>query len=117
MMDNKETFVFTPAALLEVLSNIEELKNYAVGITETIDGKLQLQVGNSVYELEQQSPQTDIDVDEYIVDKVEDINEDAYNSIPEYEDTSEPVEGGIISELAKNMLLGGMIRLSGKLLK
>lgn len=116
-MGNKETFLFTPAALLEVLSNIEELRDYEVGITETIDGKLQLQVGNSIYELEQASPSTDIDVDENLVDKVDKINEEAYDNISDVEDTSDSIEGGIISELAKNMLLGGMLRLSGKLLK
>lgn len=112
----KETVVFTPAALLEVLSGIDELKDYQIGITETLDGKLQIQVGSSTYELELQSEQQTIDVTEDIVDKVEEVNEDTYEELTEV-DTEEPVTGGIIGELSKNMLLGGMLRLSGKLLK
>lgn len=111
----KETLIFTPSALLEILSGIEELSDYQIGITETIDGKLQLQVGSSVYELEQESETQTIEVTEDTVDKIEEVNENTYEELTEID--NEPITSGIIGELAKNMLLGGMLRLSGKILK
>lgn len=112
--------LFTPAAILSLLAQIDELKSYDVGITETIDGDLQLQIGDSIYLLE---PDVDneVVVDDKIIDQVEDINYDAYQDLEASGDVGVsdeiPIESGIIKELAKSLLLGGMIRLSGKLLK
>ena len=39
--------LLTPATLLDLLSNIDEFKNFTISITETFDGKLQLQVNDS----------------------------------------------------------------------
>ena len=130
--------IFTPAAVLDLLLQIDELSEYDIGITETIDGKLQLQVGTSVYEIENENIE-EIAVEESIVDTVSDINEETYsdlgvdsddiqyghldendyvdeeNDYVDYQD--EYVESGIITELAKTLLVGGMVRLAPKLLK
>ena len=37
-----DSIVFTPASLIDLLSQIEELKDYDIGISETIDGQIQL---------------------------------------------------------------------------
>ena len=42
--------LFTPASILEILNQIDELKEYDLGVAETLDGKLQVQVGTSFYE-------------------------------------------------------------------
>ena len=121
MGDNIDTIVFTPSALMELLASIEELKDKDIGITETIDGKLQLQIGESVYEVESKSDEV-VNVPDDVVEKIEDINQESYENMSDnlgedVEVQQDHVEGGIIKELAKSLLLGGMIRLSGKLLK
>ena len=116
-----DDLLFTPAALLSVLVQIDELKDCNVGITQTVDGKLQLQVDDSFYSLEPEN-ETTITVDEEDADAVEDANMEAYSELESagvaLEDISEePVESGLVKEALKSMLLGGMIRLSTKLLK
>ena len=112
--------LFTSASILDLLSKIEELKDLDIGVSETVDGKVQLQVGSSVYEIEPQNV-ADIEVDESIVSEVEDTNLEAYENITSDENSEvvnfEPVEAGIIKEIAKTLLVGGMVRLTGKLLK
>lgn len=113
-----ENVVFTPASVLSVLTKIDELKDVNIGMTETLDGKLQLQVGESVYELEPQSP-TEISVETSVVEKVEDANQDAYEDLAESGEVElqEPVTSGILKEIAKTLLVGGMVRLTGKMMK
>lgn len=110
--------LFTPAAVLGLLAQIDELKDKNVGITEAIDGKIQIQVGNSIYYLNDDSV-TDVQVDETVVDTVDDVNQSAYQELTDSGeiDIQEPVESGILKELGKSLMLGGLIRLSGKLLK
>ena len=121
MNENVDTIVFTPSALMELLVSIDELKDTYIGITETMDGMLQLQIGESIYEIESKSDET-VTVPDDVVEKIDDINQESYEKMSEsleeeIEIQKDAVEGGIIKELAKSLLLGGMIRLSGKLLK
>lgn len=122
-MNNSDELLFTPAALLSLLTQIDELKDVDIGLVETLDNAIQLQVGESTYELEFEHP-TDIQVDESQLDAIDDANASAYESLSEdgevvldeFEGT-EPIQSGIIKELAKTLLIGGMVRLSAKLLK
>lgn len=117
--------IFTPASVLDLLLQIDELSEYDIGLSETMDGNVQLQIGNSIYEIELNDAE-DLPVEENIVDTVSEINEDAYADIADtdlmdsYQDDymeDEPIESGILAEAAKSLLLGGMIKLSAKLLK
>lgn len=112
-----EGILFTPAAIIDLLSKIDELSDLEIGISETIDGDIQLVVGDSTYSISTDNA-VEIDVDDEVVDEVEDVNTEAYENLDDsvsvqYDDT---VESGIIKELAKSLLLGGMIRLSKSLL-
>lgn len=118
-----DEMLFTPVALLDLLSQVDELKQYELGLSETPDGLIQLQIGESVYELEDDSA-TDIPVDSNVIDKVESINDAAYNELVDRPDLTvsddgdaEPIESGIIKELAKTLLVGGLVRLASKSLK
>lgn len=115
-----ETLLFTPAALLDLLSSIDELKDVDVGITETFDGNLQLQVGDSFYEIDKQDA-TDINVEPQVVDTIDDVNTTAYEELDGdyevYDEYSSDVEGGPIKEVLKTLLIGGMVRLGSKMLK
>lgn len=114
-MDN---VVFTPASVLSLLTKIDELKDVNIGMTETMDGKIQLSVGESVYELEPEVD-TSVQVDDSVVDKIEDVNQQTYEDLAEDGEVElqEEVTGGVLKEIAKTLLLGGMVRLTGKMLR
>ena len=113
------TILFTPASILDLLNQIDELKDYDLGITETLDGNLQLQVGTLLYEITPENPE-EIEVEESIVDSVEEANQDAYEDLIESEgfqkSDNDTIEAGLIKEAIKSMLLGGAIKLVKKLM-
>jgi hypothetical protein len=123
-MESKEQLLFTPAALLDLLTSIDELKTFPIGISEDLDGSLQLTIGNSLYTIDDSDAKT-IVVSQQVADTVVDTNQTAYTDLVEHnpedlEDASNepvPVKAGLIKELAKSLLLGGLIRLAGKLVK
>ena len=112
--------VITPSGLLDLLSQIDELKDVNIGLTETADGDLQLQVGDSTYQIDT-SNATNVEVDEQVVDTIQDVNIDTYEELGESGDVDvsdyEPVESGLIKSLAKTLLLGGLVKLTSKMLK
>lgn len=112
--------LFTPASILELLASIDELKDHELSITETIDNKIQLQIDDSVYIIDTEEKSSEVKVDENVVDEISEINEQAYQELIENDNMvineNEPIEGGILKELAKSLLLGGMIKLTKKLL-
>lgn len=109
--------LFTPASLLDLLSQITELDDYEIGVDET-EGSINIKIGPSVYQVATNSA-TEVEVDEEVVDTVDEVNEDTYQELTdsgEFQDV-ETVESGPIKELLKATLLGGLIKLSTKLLK
>lgn len=110
--------LFTPSAVLDMLIQIDELKNVDIGISETLDGKLQLTVGESEYIIEPSDLQTTLNINDTDLENIEQLSEDTYQELAsdgQIElDPSEPVESGIIKELAKTLLVGGLVRLAGK---
>lgn len=116
-----EGILFTPAALLDLLVQIEELKDTDIGITESPDGLIYVKIGSSTYIIDT-SNVTEIPVEEEVVETVQDVNEEAYMDLNDsetvsIEDDPEVVQSSIIKELAKTLLLGGMVRLSAKWLR
>lgn len=112
--------LFTPASILEILNQIDELKEYDLGVVETLDGKLQVQVGTSFYEFDSSNAE-EIIVPEQVIDLVEEVNEDAYTELVdsegyESEEYKEDVEAGLVKEAIKSMLLGGALKLVKKLM-
>lgn len=114
MMDE---IVFTPAAVLDLLTQIEELKDYEIGIKDGVSGKLQVIVGESIYTIDTNNV-SEIHVDESTVNDVEYVNQDAYSSMSDSGEVElEPINSGVIKQLAKTLLVGGLVRLTSKLLK
>ena len=109
---NEDTIVFTPAALVDVLSSIDELADKDISINQA-GTDLEITIGSSTYTI-MPSDDTTISVSDAIIDEVETANEQAYDEIS---DEAEPVEGGLIKQIAKTLLVGGMVRLTSKLLK
>ena len=103
--------VLTPAALLDILQQIDELGEYPVSINET-SSKLQLKVGDSIYNISTSNAEP-VEVSDDAVEAIKDINETTYDELDE---SAETVEGGLLKELTKTLLVGGMVRLTTKLL-
>lgn len=102
--------VLTPAALLDILQQVEELSEYPISVTET-SNMIQIRIGDSTYTLPTSDAES-IKVDKDVVEFVSDVNDTTYAEL----DNSEPVESGLLKEIAKTLLVGGMVRLTTKLL-
>lgn len=116
--------VLTPAALLDLLTQIDELKDKDIGVTQGLDGMLQLQIGDSIYEITEDNA-TEISVDESVTSEINQANIDAYNDLANsdniefFEDSisNVPVQSGIIKELIKTLAVGGIVRFAANKLK
>lgn len=111
IMDTQE-ILFTPSSLLDLLSKVDELKEYPVGLTETFDGGLQLQIGNSFYSIEDKYASLDAEVDPEVVDAISDVNEETYSKLEEDGVELETIESGLIKEALKTLAIGGVVRLA-----
>lgn len=117
MNESLSTILFTPAALLDFLSSIEELSDVDIGVTESIDGSIQVSIGDSTYSIDT-SDATDVNVDPEVIDEVDELNQDTYEELSaDYEDVPDDVEGGIIKEALKTLLVGGLVRMGVNALK
>lgn len=113
--------LFTPAAILDLLSKIDELKDIDVGVSELLDNQIQVTVGESVYIVSGEGATT-IQVNPDTLEVIEDVNMDTYQQLSdsgevELQDNPEAVEGGIIKEFAKTLFVGGLVRLTAKMLR
>lgn len=116
--------VLTPSALLEFLLQIDELSGMEVGVSESLDGNIEVSIGDSDYIIDC-SDAEHVSVDDSVVDTISDIDESNYDEIVDNYDNvdgsspsdDEAVEGGILKEIAKTLAIGGLARLSGNVLK
>lgn len=118
-MDNE--ILFTPAALLDFLSQIDELAEYAISVKESNNG-IDVTIGQSSYRIDYADAQ-EVEAPADVIAEVGDINDATYEEVAntdytQYPDIPEdaPIEAGIISELLKTLAVGGMVRLTSKML-
>lgn len=118
-MENNE-ILLTPAALLDFLRQVEELSDKDITINET-DTAVVIGIGESTYSIDLDTAE-DVEVPDEVVEEVSEISDMAYGNLEaegvEYSEVSdeETVEGGIISETLKTLAIGGLVRLTGKVL-
>ena len=105
-----EEVVFTSAGLLDFLSQIDELKDYDIDLNDN-NGAISLTIGDSVYSISK--PTETVEVSEEVLTEISDIADEALSDV----ETSQPVESGVIKEALKTLLVGGAVRLVGKILK
>ena len=111
----ESTILFTPAALLDFLSSIDELSDQDIQLTEESDGSLTVSIGESTYNIDS-SQATDIDVDPEVAEQIDDVNEETYDEL-DADETYENVEGCIIKDALKTLLIGGLVRMGVNALK
>lgn len=116
-MENNE-ILLTPAALLDFLRQVDELADKDIILDEN-DSSITVTIGDSTYSIAK-SDAEQIEVPDEVVDEVAEINENTYSEIDDIEyselDGEETVEGGLIKEALKTLAIGGLVRLTGKLL-
>ena len=115
-MDNE--ILFTTSSLLDFLRQIEELSDKDIIVNE--DGAaITVKIGDSTYAINK-SDAEEVEVAPEVVDEVADINETAFEEIDDIEYTEvsdeEVIEGGLLKEALKTLAVGGLVRLTGKLL-
>lgn len=106
-----EEVVLTSVGILELLSQIDELSDYDIDVTDN-NGKITISIGDSIYDI--QKPSNTVEVPEEAVAEIADIADDAVSDI---EPTDTTIESGIIKEALKTLLLGGAVRLISKIVK
>lgn len=109
--------VLTSSALLEFLLNVEELSGKDIGVDET-ESQIVVKIGDSAYEINT-SDAIEVAVEDEVVETVDEVDDQAYQNLLDSDqvEDGEAIESGILKEIGKSLLLGGMIRLSSKLLK
>lgn len=119
-MDNNE-ILLTPAALLDFLRQVDELADKDISVDET-GSALNITIGDSSYSIDFNQAE-DVEVPDEVVEEVSDVADAAYAELgesgvefTEAADTEEVVEGGIIKETLKTLAVGGLVRLTGKIL-
>lgn len=113
-----DELLFTSASVLDLLSNIDELKGKDINLAETSSG-VTITVGDVTYEIKS-SDASEVEVDESIIEEIDSITTDAYEELSTdgvQVDDKEDVQGGPIKSLLKTLLLGGMIKLTAKMLR
>lgn len=112
-----DELLFTSASILHLLSSIEELKDKNIRLNETTSG-IEITIGDSTYEINSDDA-TDVQVEENVVEEINDITSEAYDDLSNdgVDVNISDVEGGLIKELVKTLMLGGMIRMTSNMLK
>lgn len=110
--------LFTPAAVLELLLNIEELADKNISLIEDSSGHITVTIGSSRYNINDDAA-VPCRMDASVVDTIAEEADQAYQDLAQTEgvDLETPVESGILKGIVKSLLLGGMIRAIPKLIK
>lgn len=112
--------VLTPSSLFDVLTQIDELSGKSIELDESEDGKfLTIRIDNSSYRINCNEAESVVVNDDALTD-IQSINYEGYEDSSANDDVLldlAPVEGGIIKEIAKTLLVGGLVRLASNTLK
>lgn len=100
----EDTLILTPSALFSFLSQITELSDKEIEVTDN-GQSIEVKIGESSYTLQPGSEISDVDTE--IVETIDEINSEGYEDAE-----SEAVEGGLLKELVKTLAIGGLVRLT-----
>ena len=104
--------VFTPSAVYALLASISELSEYDISFEET-DKDVTIHIGDSQYTVDFNRAD-EVAVPAPALEAVSEVNDEGYDAA---EDLDEVIEGGVIKELVKTLMIGGLVRLTANALK
>lgn len=107
-----EEIVFTTSAIMDLLSQIDELSEYEITMNE-VGGEVSLSIGDSTYSIAK--PTEQVRIPEKALAEVSAINDSSYEELGG--EPLDDIESGIVKEAFKTLLVGGAIRLVAKILK
>ena len=111
-----DELVITSSALLDLLRQIDELQDYDIEVSDT-GNKIQVIIDANIYELPYNQA-TDVMVDTKAISRIEDINMSAYDEMVDSGEVHlDTIQSGILKSIGKTLLIGGLVRLTNKLLK
>lgn len=110
-----KTIVFTSSSILDLLTQIDELNKYEISVHET-ETDIYIEIGNSSYRISG-SFATDINTKKDTISDIEEINTENYELLSEQDDFLESIDSGVIKQIAKTLLIGGLVRLTNRLIK
>jgi hypothetical protein len=102
--------IITTSGLAEILTQIDELSEYDISVSEQSNGTVQITIGDSQYNI---NPAETIETPAEVVEDISTINDNVYDSF----DEDSYIQSGVIKELTKTLLVGGLVRLASKILK
>ena len=105
--------LYTSAAVVDLLSQIDELQGKTIDINET-DNQAVITVDDTEYTIPYNNA-VEVEVDDSVVDEVSEIIDSAYDDVNE--SAPDDITSGVLKELAKTLFVGGLVRLTVKLLK
>lgn len=115
-----DEILFTPAGVIDLLSQMDELAGQEISITDSGSGSIQIQVGESSYQILKEDT-VEVQVDSAVIEEVNHVNEEAYQDLEDSGEVEiseqESVESGIVKEFLKTLLVGGVVRLAAKAIK
>lgn len=112
-----DELLFTSASVLDLLSNIDELKDKNIDVSE-INSGIVITIGESQYNVES-SEAAVIEVEPEVIDEIDEVTSEAYDELENsgVEINQSDVEGGPIKSLFKTLAVGGLVRMTAKLLQ
>lgn len=109
--------LFTPSSILSLLLSIDELSDYDISVQEELNGDIEIKIGSSAYQIGTNDIEQ-LPVSDDIIQTIDEINAETYEDLVETQDVEySTIESGILKEIGKTLLVGGLVRLTNKLLR
>lgn len=105
-----QELLLTSVSLFDILSQISELSSCKIDVSDT-GTSISIKIDDNTYVVKSSSNDI-VSAPESVVQDVSEIVDTEYSK----SDSSENIESGVLKEIVKTLAVGGLVRLSAKLL-
>ena len=105
-----QELLLTSVSLFDILSQIPELSGCKIDVSDT-GTSISIKIDDNAYVVKSSSNDI-VSAPESVVQDVSEIVDTEYSK----SDSSENIESGVLKEIVKTLAVGGLVRLSAKLL-
>lgn len=105
-----QELLLTSVSLFDILSQISELSSCKIDVSDT-GTSISIKIDDNTYVVKSSSNDI-VSAPESVVQDVSEIVDTEYGR----SDSSENIESGVLKEIVKTLAVGGLVRLSAKLL-